>query len=49
MCPGITIGLASVWLSTASILACFNITPELDDKGKPLPPNVVYEGKEIIS
>lgn len=49
ICPGINIGLASFWLSAACILACFNVTPELDDEGKPITPKIEYVGKEIVS
>ncbi len=48
-CPGSDIGLAGFWLSAASILACFNISPSLDMHGKLEVPKVDYLGKEIIS
>ncbi|KAF5346843.1 hypothetical protein D9756_010614 [Leucocoprinus leucothites] len=49
ICPGIDFGLASFWLSAACILACFNIAPELDEMGTPIPPKFEYLGKEIIA
>ena len=34
ICPGRHFGDASVWLTVASILHTFNISPPLDDKGE---------------
>lgn len=43
------IGLAGFWLSAASILTCFNISPALDKNGKPETPHIEFLGKEIVS
>ncbi|KAJ3570794.1 hypothetical protein NP233_g4169 [Leucocoprinus birnbaumii] len=48
-CPGNHIAIASVWLSAACILACFNIAPDLNEEGELIPPEVEYLGKEIVS
>ncbi|KXN81429.1 hypothetical protein AN958_04598 [Leucoagaricus sp. SymC.cos] len=47
-CPGIDFGLASYWLSAASLIACFNITPEVGETGESIPPKFGYLGKEVV-
>ncbi|KAE9385840.1 cytochrome P450 [Gymnopus androsaceus JB14] len=37
-CPGKHIAIASLWITVASILACYTIEPELDENGKPIKP-----------
>ena len=35
-CPGQYFAELSTWLGVASILAAFDVTPALDDNGKPI-------------
>ena len=35
-CPGQYLAELSTWLGVASILAAFDVSPALDDKGKPI-------------
>ena len=35
-CPGQYIANSSTWLGVASILAAFDVSPALDDNGKPI-------------
>ncbi|KXN83066.1 O-methylsterigmatocystin oxidoreductase [Leucoagaricus sp. SymC.cos] len=46
--PGMDFGPASYWLSAASLIACFNITPEVGETGEPVPPKFEYLGKEVV-
>ncbi|KXN87205.1 O-methylsterigmatocystin oxidoreductase [Leucoagaricus sp. SymC.cos] len=47
-CVGLDFGLDSYWLGSAYIVACFHVTPELDEKGNTIPPKFEYLGKEVI-
>ncbi|KXN81432.1 O-methylsterigmatocystin oxidoreductase [Leucoagaricus sp. SymC.cos] len=47
-CPGMDFRLVSYWLSAASLIACFNITPEVGEMGKPIPLKFEYLGKEVV-
>ncbi|KXN84448.1 O-methylsterigmatocystin oxidoreductase [Leucoagaricus sp. SymC.cos] len=47
-CPGMYFGLASYCLSAASLIACFNITPEVGETGEPIPLKFEYLGKEVV-
>lgn len=42
MCPGRNLAEGTLWLGIASILAAFNITPELDKAGVPILPDAEY-------
>lgn len=42
MCPGRNLAEGTLWLAIASILAAFNITPELDKAGLPIIPDAEY-------
>jgi hypothetical protein len=41
-CPGRNLAEATVWLAVVSILAVFNITPDLDEHGKEIPIAIEY-------
>ncbi|KXN83056.1 O-methylsterigmatocystin oxidoreductase [Leucoagaricus sp. SymC.cos] len=47
-CVGLDFGLDSYWLGSTYIIACFHVTPELDEKGNTIPPKFEYLGKEVI-
>lgn len=43
ICPGRFMGRATDWLAIASILAAFDISPALDERGKEIIPEEIYE------
>ncbi|KZT33279.1 cytochrome P450 [Sistotremastrum suecicum HHB10207 ss-3] len=43
ICPGRHVALSWMWITIATLLAVFKISPELDDDGKPILPNLDYE------
>ncbi|KAJ6457811.1 cytochrome P450 [Mycena vitilis] len=48
ICPGRDMAQWSVWITVASILATFNITKSLDDKGVPIDPSGEYTSGMLI-
>jgi cytochrome P450 len=42
VCPGRHLARASVWIACANVLAAFNISPALDEHGRPLPVKEQY-------
>ncbi|KAF8972348.1 cytochrome P450 [Flammula alnicola] len=49
VCPAAHIGLASFWITAASILACFNISKAIDEHGNEVQPKVEYSGKTLVA
>ncbi|KZS90977.1 cytochrome P450, partial [Sistotremastrum niveocremeum HHB9708] len=43
ICPGRHVALSWMWITIATLLAVFKISPELDDDGKPILPDLDYE------
>lgn len=42
VCPGRFLAKESLWLAMASILACFDLGKEIDEKGVPIEPSGEY-------
>ncbi|KAF5346780.1 hypothetical protein D9756_010416 [Leucocoprinus leucothites] len=49
VCPGAQVALSTLYLIMASVLSLFDITPEMDSDGKPIPVSPEFAGKSIIS
>ncbi|KAG8717350.1 hypothetical protein FRC09_014425 [Ceratobasidium sp. 395] len=46
-CPGINVAQSSVWLSIALTLAAYDITPVVDEDGKPKLPSLQYSNTTV--
>lgn len=46
-CPGKSMALATLWLTTASILSAFEITKALDENGKPIEAEIKYSSSLV--
>ena len=42
-CPGRFMARSSLWIGIASVLAAFEISPKLDEQGKPILPDEKYD------
>ncbi|KAI0932004.1 hypothetical protein AcV5_004645 [Taiwanofungus camphoratus] len=42
VCPGRWLAIDSIWIAVASVAAVFNISKALDEKGRPIEPDVQY-------
>jgi cytochrome P450 len=47
-CPGKSMALATLWLTTASILSAFEITKALDENGKPIEAEIKYSSSLVV-
>lgn len=43
-CPGMRFAMQSIWCSIVGLLASFDISPVTDKEGRPILPDIAFEG-----